>query len=202
MSRVMQAHRPVMQRTPVVTDDYAVDCRMPSGTQVIADIKLDVDGCLYLASYAAYELQVATSCLLKPQEGDRIRAIVDQKKLFVTDILSRKQPGPLIINGEANELHIQAAGLTLNGGHRVDIYAENISLRSKIARWVAGQMHQVAKRWFVHADDAYRKIKFNEDVEAKNINHQAEDMLAIKGRLTSVSGSAVVKVDGSQIHMG
>ncbi|WP_261435521.1 DUF3540 domain-containing protein [Serratia ficaria] len=191
-----------MQRTLAVKDDYAADCRMPSGTQVIADIKLDVHGCLYLASYAAYELQVATSCLLKPREGDRIRAIVDQKKLFVTDILFRKQPGPLVINGGASELHIQAAGLTLDGGRRIDIYAERISLRSKVAKWISEQMNQVAKRWFVQADDAYRKIKFNEDVEAKNINHQAEDMLAIKGRLTSVSGSAVVKVDGSQIHMG
>ncbi|MCS3408369.1 DUF3540 domain-containing protein [Serratia sp. AKBS12] len=202
MSRIMQAEMPPMQRTLAVKDDYAMDCRLPSGTQVIADVRLDVHGCLYLASYAAYDLQVATSCLLKPQEGDRIRAIVDQKKLFVTDILSRKQSGPLIINSGESELHIQAAGLTLNGGHHLDIYAEKISLRSKMAKWISEQMNQVAKRWFVQADDAYRKIKHNEDVEAKNISFQAEDMLALKGRLTSVSGSAVVKVDGSQIHMG
>lgn len=202
MSRVMQVNRPVMQRTLTMKEDYAAGCYMPSGTQVIADIRLDVHGRLYLASYAAYELQVATSCLLQPQEGDRIRAIVDQKKLFVTDILSRKQPGPLVINSEENELHIQAAGLTLNGGHQLDMYAEKITLRSKVAKWVAEQMNQLAKRWFVQTDDAYRKIKFSENVEAKNISHQAEERLAIKGQLTSVSGSAVVKVDGSQIHMG
>lgn len=202
MFRIALTDRSVLQRVLTVKDDYAMDYRLASGTQVIADIKLDTNGCLYLTSYATYELQVATSCLLKPQEGDRVKAIADQKKLVVTDILSRKQAGPLVINCGADELHIMASGMILNGGHHLDIYAENISLRSRITKWIAERMNQVAKRWFVQADDAYRKIKFNEDVEAKNITHKAEEMLAIKGHLTSVSGSAVVKVDGSQIHMG
>ncbi|MEW5561977.1 DUF3540 domain-containing protein [Enterobacter asburiae] len=176
--------------------------RLSPGTMVVADIKRNKQGELYLAAYSGSELKTAASCLLKPQEGDRVRAVVDQKTFFITDILQRDRSGPLEINCGNEALHISAAQLILDGGSQVEIKAEKIAFSSRMARWVAEHMTQVARRWFVQAEDASRIIKFDENVEARNINHQAEEMVSVKGKLTSISGSTVVKVDGSQIHMG
>lgn len=202
MSRALPASGTVYERGQVLRNDYLSEGRLPSGTQVVAEIKRDVMGCLYLASYASYELRVATSCLIVPQEGDRIRATVDQKKLYVTDILVRNHEGPLQIHCGQQALEIQAEKISLQAGESLEIKAESISLHARFSRWVSQRMNQISRHWFVQADDAYRKIKNNEELEAKNINYQAEESLSLKGNLTSIRGTTVVKVDGSQIHMG
>ncbi|WP_162231032.1 DUF3540 domain-containing protein [Winslowiella iniecta] len=202
MSRMLPAGAPARNHPLPFRDDSLAFCTLPSGTQVVAEIKTDNQGKLYLAAWPNYELHVATSCLLKPLEGDRVRATLDQKRLFITDILWRRQSGELELNSGEHTLHIIAPELILNGGKKIALKAESISLFSRTSRWVAECMNQMTKRWFLQADDAHRKIKFNENVEAENITYHAEEMLTVNGRMTAINGSAVVKVEGSQIHMG
>lgn len=201
MSRRLSAGAPLRNPLPF-RDEPPAFCALPSGTQVVAEIKTDNQGKLYLAAWSNYELQVAASCLLKPLEGDRVRATLDQKRLYITDILVRRQAGEWILNSGEHALHIIAPQLILNGGKKIVLQAESISLLSRTSRWVAERMEQMTKRWFVQADDAHRKIKYNESIEAENITHHAEEIMTVKGRMTSINGSAVVKVEGSQIHMG
>lgn len=202
MSELFAKNETLFKQEPGFREENIVDYRLPWGCQVISELKRSSSGNLYLASYGAYELQTAVSCLIQPQEGDRVRATVDQNKVFVTDILHRRQNSALNIDCGDRKLSITASHLLLNGGREVEIKAEDITLRSKVSHWIAECMNQISKRWFVKADDAWRKIKYSEDVEARNISYQAEEVLSVKGKLTAISGSTVVKVDGSQIHMG
>ncbi|MHC9060931.1 DUF3540 domain-containing protein [Pantoea sp. y20] len=202
MSELFAKNEPHFKDEPSFKDENLTDNRLPWGGQVISELKCRSCGTLYLASHETYELQTAITCLIELQEGDRVRAMVDQDKVYVTDILQRRQSSVLNIDCGERELSISAACLTLNGGRQVLIKAEDITLRSKLSHWVAECMHQISKRWFVKADNAWRKIKYVEDVEARNISYQAEEVLSVKGKLTAISGSTVVKVDGSQIHMG
>jgi len=202
MSRALQIERKIFERSQTTTNNYSDEGHLPAGTQVVAEVKRDVMGCLYLASYARYELLVATSCLIAPEEGDRIRATVDQKKLYVTDILVRKHAKPLQIFCRDQELQIQAKSMSLHADENFSLNAESISLQARLSRWVSQRMNQITRHWFTQADDIYREVKYSEEVKAKNIRHNAGESLTLKGNLTSVIGTSVVKVDGSQIHMG
>lgn len=202
MSELFAKNETLFKQKPGFREENIADYRLPWGCQVISELKLSSSGKLYLASYDAYELQTAVSCLIQPQEGDRVRATVDQNKVFVTDILLRSKNSALNIDCGDRKLSITAPDLLLNGGRKVEIKAEDITLRSKVSHWIAECMNQFSKRWFVKTDDAWRKIKHSEDVEARNISYQADEVLSVKGKLTAISGSTVVKVDGSQIHMG
>ncbi|PEI02140.1 hypothetical protein CRM79_22060 [Pantoea agglomerans] len=202
MSELFAKNEELYKQEPDLREENIIDYRLPWGCQVISELKRSSCGKLYLASYNTYELHTAVSCLIQPQEGDRVRATVDQNKVFVTDILHRTHNSALNIDCGERKLSVSAAHLILNGGRSVEIKAEDITLRAKVSHWIAERMHQMSKRWFVKADDAWRKIKYSEDVQARNISCQAEEVLSVKGKLTAISGSTVVKVDGSQIHMG
>ncbi|MDR3434556.1 MAG: DUF3540 domain-containing protein [Rouxiella aceris] len=175
---------------------------LPAGSPVIADVKIDAAGNYYLFPWPDHALKTAVSCLISPQEGDRVRAIFDRQTLIITDILARKSAGPRVINSQDHDLHLVAPNISLQGKEGVTVQAENISLLSATSRWLAERMEQVSRRLFVRADDAHRQIKHTDNLQAENIHHQAAQTLIIKGRLASVKGAAVLKVDGNQIHMG
>ncbi len=179
-----------------------VKAELSGGTQIIADIKMNKDGNFYVSSYPDYSVSVSVSCLLSLQEDDRVRAVVDQRQLIVTDILVRKAPGALVINSEKRDLHFKAENIVITARKTIDIKGKVLNLFSGTANWVADRMYQLAHLLSVKADDAYREVENCDDVQAKNINHEAKTTLTIKGKLASVKGTAVLKVDGGQIHMG
>lgn len=197
MSRSLSVQRSVPPR-PLALNEH----HLPTGTLIVAEVKRDVNGKLYLASWASYELVAAVSCLISPQEGDRVRAIIDRKTLYVTDILERKNSDPLVVHCAQRELYIQAESLKLSAERELALNAESITLRARVTHWISQRMQQMTRYWYLQADDVWRKIRYNDRLVAKNIDQHAEQSMNIKGNLTSVSGTALVKVDGSQIHMG
>lgn len=201
MAGMSQSHRCTKTQVLTSTSARALD-HFPAGTQVVAEIREDISGKFYLASYASFDLHISTSCLVMPQHGDRVRAIVDQKCIFITDILLRKSRDPLILSSHGRELQIISPELVLKGKKSVMIESDKISLFARSSQWVADRMQQITRLLFIQADNAHKKVKHTDEVEAECIQQEAEKFFAIKGRLTSVKGSSVLKVDGGQIHMG
>lgn len=174
---------------------------LPAGSQVIADIKINSEGNFFISSYPDYPVISAVSCLLSLQEDDRVRVIFDKKNFVVTDILSRKE-GDLIIDGNERNLHVTASNVTISAKDKINIRGNIINVLSDTTRWLAERMYQISHLLSVKTDDAFRQVKNCDDVQANNIHHEANSTFTVKGKLTSVKGSAVLKVDGGQIHMG
>ncbi len=160
-------------------------------------------GQLHIDVYPTLALQVAPSCLLLPQSGDLVSAVLHDDQVFVTAVLQRLDASaPLVLDGGEVALHLVAPSLTLQGTESVEIQTDRLSLLTRTSRWVADTLHQVAQSLFVRASHAQRKVEFVDEVEARHISQQAGQSLALNARMGSINASAVLKIDGGQIHMG
>ncbi|WP_049848857.1 DUF3540 domain-containing protein [Trabulsiella odontotermitis] len=164
---------------------------------------LDEQGIPCVEEYPHLPALVAASCLLAPVSGDVVSAVVNDGKLYVTAVLLREDSeAPLIFSGGNVPLHIVAPSLMLQGTDRVEIHTQQLSLLSRTSKWVSETLHQVTRSLFVRATNAHRKVEYTDEVEARHISQRAEHSLAVNARVGSINASAVLKIDGGQVHMG
>lgn len=171
---------------------------------IITDcLVLDDSGRLTLHHHAECMLVTAASCLVQPQTGDLVSALLCQHQAFVTAILQRQQPDtPLILSSGNTPMHLLAPVLEIHSPERLDIYTGNFSLLARTAQWVSKTLHQVTDSLFVQAKHAHRQVENTDQVHARHISQQAEQSLIINSRIGSLNASAVLRIDGGQIHMG
>lgn len=171
---------------------------------VITDhVTTDDDGCLRLQHHVELTLVTAASCLIQPQTGDLVSAVLYQRQAFVTAVLQRQQPEtPLVLSSGNVPMHLLAPALEIHSPERVEIHTGNFSLLARTTLWVAKTLHQVADTLFVRAKHADRQVENTDRVQARHINQQAEQSLLINSRIGSLNASAVLRIDGGQIHMG
>jgi hypothetical protein len=166
-------------------------------------IRLDEQNIPYVEDYPHLPALVAASCLLAPVSGDVVSAVMSDEKLYVTAVLVREDnEAPLIFSGGKVPLHIVAPSLMLHGTERVEIQTPQLSLLSRTSKWVSDTLHQVTRSLFVRATNAHRKVEYTDEVEARHISQRAEQSLAVNARVGSINASAVLKIDGGQVHMG
>jgi hypothetical protein len=60
----------------------------------------------------------------------------------------------------------------------------------------------VADRWVQRVKRSYRSVRDTDQLRAGTIDHRAEQLLALRGEHTVMTARELVKVDGSQIHVG
>ncbi|NDJ56691.1 DUF3540 domain-containing protein [Enterobacteriaceae bacterium 4M9] len=160
-------------------------------------------GQLRMDVYPALTVQVAPGCLLLPQPGDLVSAVLHDDQVFVIAVLQRLDAtAPLVLNAGEAALHLVAPSLTLHGTESVEIQTDRLSLLTRTSRWVADTLHQVAQSLFVRASHAQRKVEYVDEVEARHISQNAGQSLALNARMGSINASTVLKIDGGQIHMG
>lgn len=171
---------------------------------IITDhITMNNDGRLCLQRHGALTLVTATSCLIQPQTGDLVSAVLCQHQVFVTAVLQRQQPAsPLVLSSGNVPMHLLAPALEIHSPERVEIHTANFSLLARTTLWVAKTLHQIADTLFVRAKHAHRQVENTDHIQARHINQQAEQSLLINSRIGSVNASAVLRIDGGQIHMG
>lgn len=171
---------------------------------IITDhVQINEDGHLCLQHHVELTLLTATSCLVQPQTGDLVSAVLCQRQAFVTAILQRLQPeAPLILSSGNVPLHLLAPALEIHSPERVEIHTGNFSLLARTTRWVAKTLHQVADTLLVRAKHAYRQVENTDQLQARHISQQAEQSLIINSQIGSLNASAVLRIDGGQIHMG
>lgn len=166
-------------------------------------IAKDANGRLFLRQQPALTLCTATSCLVQPQVGDLVSAAIHQRQVFVTAILQRQQAeAPLVLNSGEVPMHFQTPALEIHSTDRIAIHTRQFSLFTKTSVWVAKTLHQVADALFIRAKHAHRQVENTDEVQARHISQQAEQSLIINSRIGSLNASAVLKIDGGQIHMG
>ncbi|MHA7847780.1 DUF3540 domain-containing protein [Serratia sp. D1N4] len=163
----------------------------------------DDRGQLCLQHHTALALVTAASCLVQPQAGDLVSAVLCQRQAFVTAVLQRQQPEtPLMLNSGNVPLHLLVPALEIHSPERVEIHTSHFSLLAHTSQWVAKTLHQVVDSLFVKAKHAHRQVENTDEVQARHINQQAEQSLIINSRIGSLNASAVLRIDGGQIHMG
>lgn len=157
----------------------------------------------YLDHYPLLPLSVAPSCLLAPHAGDVVSAVIYEQQIYVIAVLQRQCPdAPLVLNGGDVALHLVAPSLMLRGAESVGIETPRLSLLTRTSRWVADTLHQVAHSLFVRAGNAHRKVEYADELEARHISQHADQSMALNARMGSINASAVLKIDGGQVHMG
>lgn len=174
---------------------------LPSGTQITADIQLNQQGKLGLMGYEQYSVCQATSCLIVPIEGDRVMACVDGDILFITHILYRRQSAALTINSRESDLTIVAPKIVIDGQHCVQMTTPYLQLQAVKSDWIGDMVHHMINRILIETDSLFRHINQTDHTQAKQITVSAQSY-QLESCIGSLQGSAVLKIDGGQIHMG
>ncbi|MFZ1871608.1 MAG: DUF3540 domain-containing protein [Chania sp.] len=200
---------------PIITTRHTTSVHRPSRIRqrigrihlvptVITDhVTLDDHGQLCLEHHTTLALVTAASCLVQPQAGDLVSAVLCQRQAFVTAVLQRQRPeAPLMLNSGNVPLHLLVPALEIHSPERVEIHTGHFSLLAHTSQWVAKTLQQVVDTLFVKAKHAHRQVENTDEVQARHINQQAEQSLIINSRIGSLNASAVLRIDGGQIHMG
>lgn len=170
---------------------------------VLVNLQANADGQLQVEGMPAYTLSLATSCLVQPLPGDRVYGVVDGQKLVITAILSRRQSDALMtLDSGSVPLHIVAPSIEIRSRQRLALQSADFSLLTRSSRWVADTLHQVSKRLFVRSEHASRKVAHTDLVQARHIAQDAQQSFAMNSEIASLKSSAVLKIDGGQVHMG
>lgn len=173
------------------------------GCRKLVTVAADEEGTLYAEGLDAYCLKVASSCLLQPMAGDRVSVIVDATQLIITDILSRQQANAVMTLGsqQAN-LRIIAPEIELYGERKLMLHAPSFTLLTRSSRWIADTLHQISRHLFVRSQHASRKVEQTDETRAKHIIQDAQQSLIMNSEIGSLKSSAVLKIDGGQVHVG
>lgn len=174
-----------------------------SPTLLTGYVAKEGNGRLFLRQRATFKLSTAASCLIQPQAGDLVSAVIHHRQVFVTAILQRQQvDAPVVLNSGEVPLHLQAPSLEIHGADKITLHTRKFSLFANTSVWVAKVLHQVADALFIRAKHAHRQVENTDEVQARHISQQAEQSLIVNSRIGSLTASAVMKIDGGQIHMG
>jgi F0F1-type ATP synthase epsilon subunit len=174
----------------------------------------------------------AASCLLQPAEGDRVLlALTDQDETFVVAVLeSAGSDATLSFDGDvrlqtkSGRLTMVARdGIDLVSGRTVRVAAEAVSVTSKRAsmvtdalsvvggvldanlekiKVVAKTTETVVDACIQRAKRAYRFVEELDRLRSAQVDYVAKGRMNLRGETTLVTAEALVKVDGSQIHVG
>lgn len=174
----------------------------------------------------------AVSCLVLPVLGDYVLSAVDRHgDVYILAILQREDrkvalstEGDLELRAPEGRVSIAARdGVDLVSGGAVAIASRTFSLRSRLgsivlkqlsyvgdivraevstARLEAGVVERFVDRVSETVKRSFRKVEELDQVKAKRIDYGAEQSLALHSENVVVAAKELVKVDGSQIHMG
>lgn len=174
----------------------------------------------------------AQSCLIEPAPKDRVLVAISGGEAFVLAVLTKGEAGavrlsadePIEIVSKQGNVSVVAAGeVSLVGGKAASITTPELSVNAargrariddlgfvgKVAsvgvtmlKTVAETAERTAGRLVERLGRSYRFIEETENVRARDIDMRTESNLQLRGEHTVVMARKVVKVDGTQIHMG
>lgn len=174
----------------------------------------------------------AASCLLEPAPRDKVLISSSRTGTFVLAILVREASGPVrvvaeesieLVSRKGTVLLAAADDVSVVGGRaftvatpEVAVHAEQGNIRvdrlsflGKIAdvslgalKVVAETIDRTAERAMERLGRSYRFVSEAEHVRASELDIQTESTLSLRAENAVVIARKVVKMDGTQIHMG
>ncbi|MGD0530460.1 MAG: DUF3540 domain-containing protein [Polyangiaceae bacterium] len=174
----------------------------------------------------------AVGCIVEPQVGDVVLALVHEKGSHVLCVLDRETQGPkrlavegdLAIEARGGSVTVAAHGdFELIAARRAHIVAGTVDVTAAEANaWVgrltlvgdyvraelgkvmlfASSMTTEAERVVQRIKRSLRVVEETEHVRAGTIDYRAEGMVNVRGKTTLVTAETLVKLDGEQVHLG
>ena len=131
-----------------------------------------------------------------------MRVVTCQGGMFITDILARSCPHSVTLHCAGQRLEIVADDIALHGTSQVAIHTRKLAFYTRTTRWIADTLHQITRNLFVRSEHAHRQVTHTDQQQAQHIIQHAEQSYALRSEVGSIKASTVLKIDGSQIHMG
>ncbi|NUQ72240.1 MAG: DUF3540 domain-containing protein [Polyangiaceae bacterium] len=175
---------------------------------------------------------IAASCLLAPDAGDRVLVAHAGEEAYVLSVLRRSRDeearivfdknvslsapnGRLRVMAEEGvdiespeSLSVRAKSLVANaeqfqiGFELLNLVGKSIASKSKKVRLVAETVDTVAGRIYERAVNFLRRTDELDRVEAKNMELRAEHLIHVHAENAVTTAEELVKIDGSQVHVG
>ena len=187
--------------------------------------RVDVDGVLR-------EARRAVGCIVEPQVGDVVLALVHESGTHVLCVLDRDAPGAkkLAVDGDLTlearggsikvaahedfEL-VAARGARVTAG-TVDVTAAEgnvwIGRLTAVGDYVRAEFGKISlfatsmsadvERVVQRMKSSLRVVEESEHVRAGTLDYRAEDMVNVRGKTAVVTAEDLVKLDGAQVHLG
>jgi hypothetical protein len=174
------------------------------------------DGFAILRQGQEMPAQRAFSCLVEPEPGDRVLIGRVEDEVFILAVLSRPGAAPMRLDlpdgarivAEGGRLHLGAGTLameaeaTLLATGTLDVAATRADARLGRAGLLAETIETIAQRIVGRFRRSYRVVEDSEQVRARDIDLRASGHMHMRGDATTVQGTALVKLQADQIHLG
>ncbi|MBD2810176.1 DUF3540 domain-containing protein [Xenorhabdus sp. Vera] len=175
------------------------------------------DGSLMVESKnRGWHCRRAVSCLLTPAMGDIVLIIKTDEQLWVLAILERAKqqnaaeiniPGDLSITAQGNlDLNSNGLNITADNGNchvnEMQYSGESLSAWVSMTRIVGNQFESVWQTITQLSNRLFRHTRQTEQVQAGQLDMQAENYVRLHAQNTVISAKAITKIDAEQIHIG
>ena len=158
----------------------------------------------------------AFSCLVQPEPGDIVLLGATGHARYVLAVLERAGPAPMrlalpdgtTLAAEAGRLNLAAETLVMAAGSTqvatggLDVCATRTTARLGAVSAIAEAIETVATRIIGRFRRSYRFVEEGEHLRARDLDHRASGHLHMRADTATVQAGALVKLQGSQIHLG
>ncbi|WP_340620522.1 DUF3540 domain-containing protein [Xenorhabdus siamensis] len=175
------------------------------------------DGSLIVESNnRGWHCRRAASCLLTPEPGDTVLVMTVDSQLWVLAVLERAEqhhpaeisvPGDLAISSQG-DLSLNSNGLNIAAStgnchiSKMQYSGESLSAWVSITQLVGNKFESVWQTVTQLSNRLFRHTTQTEQVQAGQLDMQAESYIRLHAQNTMMSAKAVTKIDAEQIHIG
>jgi hypothetical protein len=183
------------------------------------------------AGVGEYPTRRALSCLVEPMLGDRVLVAVGDDDAFLLAVLHREAtgatlgvPGDLNVRVSSGRFRVAATGgVDFVSTEYIGLMAPELKVNARAASMFvehlshvgavvsatldhikirAGTLDSTVDRVTERLKRAYRFVAEFDHVRAGRIDYAAKETLNLRGENAVLTAKELVKVDGSQIHLG
>lgn len=156
----------------------------------------------------AWQCQLAASCLLRPELGDTVLISgPDTSRVFLLAVIEQANPDQATIRVAGN-LHLQSQSLSMQASQgrwqfdHLHYRGEKLDAQIGAVRLLGKMYEAVVDRLRLMSRNATKITSETDRTRVGTLDVQAEHAAHLHSKMTTVTASEFVKVDGKQIHMG
>lgn len=228
MSKTRSPARRAPSRTMAECAAPAAECTTAVGSGCIGGVVIRVgdDGAVRVrvGLSSEFDARRAVSCLLAPAVGDTVACLrTGPSELWMLAVLQRDVAAPAVLECEGDVHWRLPHGAMRLESARLELDAEQLALRGRRTHVVADEVEVATGRFRVCASSIkfigsvlstvmdrvnhfsrhyLRTTQGTDRVQATHIDHEAQQLVQLKGEHVLVNGGKLVKTRGAQIHFG
>ncbi|MBI4955031.1 MAG: DUF3540 domain-containing protein [Myxococcales bacterium] len=180
-----------------------LDSRLVSGVVVETSPRLQVR-----IGEELYSVLRAKSCLVAPEQRDRVLCAIEHDAVFVLAVLSGAEGATTRVTAAGDELSIEARQITIRAEagtvavDRLGVFGSLVNAQVRKVVLLADQLDAVAERIAQRAKRVFRFVEDVDQLRAGIVDIRAESLAAIRAENALISARVLAKIDGEQINLG